>query len=75
MIVHFHVFSTGENLDLSTAELSPSLGEKSEQEYLAALSAHYQVEHYEDCYNLTGQKLKQCIINHPQSKDKVKNYF
>ncbi|XP_020501548.2 gamma-tubulin complex component 6 [Labrus bergylta] len=27
-------------------------GEKSEQDYLLALSAHYQVEHYEDCYNL-----------------------
>lgn len=41
--------------DLSTAGLSTSPGEKSEQEYLAKLSAHYQVEHYEDCYNLTGQ--------------------
>ncbi|KAG7230945.1 hypothetical protein INR49_024974 [Caranx melampygus] len=30
--------------------LSP--GEKSEQEYLLALSAQYQVEHYEDYYNL-----------------------
>ncbi|CAK6950912.1 gamma-tubulin complex component 6 [Scomber scombrus] len=30
--------------------LSP--GEKSEQEYLYALSCQYQVEHYEDCYNL-----------------------
>ncbi|XP_034541406.1 gamma-tubulin complex component 6 [Notolabrus celidotus] len=30
--------------------LSP--GEKSEQDYLQALSAQYQVEHYEDCYNL-----------------------
>uniref|UniRef100_A0A8P4KQ09 Gamma-tubulin complex component 6 n=1 Tax=Dicentrarchus labrax TaxID=13489 RepID=A0A8P4KQ09_DICLA len=30
--------------------LSP--GEKSEQEYLMALSTQYQVEHYEDCYNL-----------------------
>ncbi|GLD58968.1 gamma-tubulin complex component 6 [Lates japonicus] len=30
--------------------LSP--GEKSEQEYLLALSTQYQVEHYEDCYNL-----------------------
>ncbi|XP_074534683.1 gamma-tubulin complex component 6 [Halichoeres trimaculatus] len=30
--------------------LSP--GERSEQEYLQALSAQYQVEHYEDCYNL-----------------------
>lgn len=30
--------------------LSP--GEKSEQEYLLALSAQYQVEHYEDCYSL-----------------------
>lgn len=41
--------------DLSAAGLSPSPGEKSEQEYLAALAAHYQVEHYEDCYNLTGE--------------------
>uniref|UniRef100_A0A1A7Z1D0 Gamma-tubulin complex component 6 n=1 Tax=Iconisemion striatum TaxID=60296 RepID=A0A1A7Z1D0_9TELE len=30
--------------------LSP--GEKSEQEYLVALASWYQVEHYEDCYNL-----------------------
>ncbi|KAE8296073.1 Gamma-tubulin complex component 6 [Larimichthys crocea] len=30
--------------------LSP--GEKSEQDYLLALSSQYQVEHYEDCYNL-----------------------
>ncbi|XP_054884957.1 gamma-tubulin complex component 6 isoform X2 [Poeciliopsis prolifica] len=30
--------------------LSP--GEKTQQEYLMALSAQYQVEHYEDCYNL-----------------------
>eukprot|EP00064_Thunnus_orientalis_P004817 superscaffoldBa00000452_g4830 len=30
--------------------LSP--GEKSEQEYLFALSCQYQVEHYEDCYNV-----------------------
>ncbi|XP_039988914.1 gamma-tubulin complex component 6 [Xiphias gladius] len=42
--------------------LSP--GEKSEQEYLLALSAQYQVEHYEDCYNLMAsspecQMLKQ----------------
>lgn len=39
----------------SAASFCPSPGEKSEQEYLAALSAHYQVEHYEDCYNLTGR--------------------
>lgn len=32
--------------------LSP--GEKSEQEYLLALCAQYQVEYYEDCYNLMG---------------------
>lgn len=32
--------------------LSP--GEKSEQDYLLALSSQYQVEHYEDCYNLMG---------------------
>ncbi|XP_029008837.1 gamma-tubulin complex component 6 isoform X2 [Betta splendens] len=29
-----------------------SPGEKSEREYLLALSAQYEVEHYEDCYNL-----------------------
>ena len=32
--------------------LSP--GEKSEQEYLLALCAQYEVEKYEDCYNLMG---------------------
>ena len=32
-----------------------SPGEKSEQEYLLALSAQYQVEHYEDCFNLMGE--------------------
>ncbi|XP_028286361.1 gamma-tubulin complex component 6 [Parambassis ranga] len=35
-----------------TAGLGPSPRERSEQEYLLALSAQYQVEHYEDCYNL-----------------------
>ncbi|KAM4734380.1 gamma-tubulin complex component 6 [Anableps anableps] len=35
-----------------TSGLWLSLGEKSQQEYLMALSAQYQVEHYEDCYNL-----------------------
>lgn len=34
------------------ASLGLSPGETSEQEYLLALSAQYQVEHYEDCYNL-----------------------
>ncbi|XP_041652374.1 gamma-tubulin complex component 6 isoform X2 [Cheilinus undulatus] len=48
--------SSGEQLPESMGSwaagygLSP--GEKSEQEYLLALSAQYQVEHYEDCYNL-----------------------
>lgn len=60
MTVLSHVSSLGDqelvkSRDLSAASLSPSPGEKSEQEYLAALAAHYQVEHYEDCYNLTGQ--------------------
>lgn len=32
--------------------LSP--GDKSEQDYLLALSAQYQVEHYEDCYDIMG---------------------
>ncbi|XP_041852444.1 gamma-tubulin complex component 6 [Melanotaenia boesemani] len=35
-----------------TSGLGLSPGEKSEQEYLLALSAQYQVEHYEDCYSL-----------------------
>ncbi|XP_023198433.1 gamma-tubulin complex component 6 isoform X1 [Xiphophorus maculatus] len=35
-----------------TSGLWLSPGEKSQQEYLMALSAQYQVEHYEDCYNL-----------------------
>uniref|UniRef100_A0A3Q1J3P9 Gamma-tubulin complex component 6 n=1 Tax=Anabas testudineus TaxID=64144 RepID=A0A3Q1J3P9_ANATE len=34
------------------ASFSMSPGERSEKEYLLALSAQYQVEHYEDCYNL-----------------------
>lgn len=34
------------------AGLGLSPGEKSEQEYLLALSEQYQVEHYEDCYDL-----------------------
>uniref|UniRef100_I3JQ93 Gamma-tubulin complex component 6 n=1 Tax=Oreochromis niloticus TaxID=8128 RepID=I3JQ93_ORENI len=47
-----------------TTCLGLSPGEKSEQEYLLALAAHYQVEQYEDCYNLmasspTCQLLKQ----------------
>lgn len=29
-------------------------GDKSEQEYLLALSAQYEVEHYEDCYDVMG---------------------
>lgn len=28
--------------------------DNSEQEYLLALSAHYEVEHYEDCYDIMG---------------------
>ncbi|KAF3688593.1 Gamma-tubulin complex component 6 [Channa argus] len=48
------------------ASFSMSPGEKSEREYLFALSAQYQVEHYEDCYNLMAsspecQLLKQVI--------------
>lgn len=37
-----------------TTCLGLSPGEKSEQEYLLALAAQYQVEQYEDCYNLMG---------------------
>lgn len=32
--------------------LSP--GDMSEQDYLLALSAQYEVEHYEDCYDIMG---------------------
>lgn len=46
-----------ESMGSWTAAFSLSPGEKSEQEYLLALSAQYQVDHYEDCYNLMG-KLK-----------------
>ncbi|MEQ2209130.1 hypothetical protein XENOCAPTIV_024776, partial [Xenoophorus captivus] len=35
-----------------TSSLRLSPGEKSQEEYLMALSTQYQVEHYEDCYNL-----------------------
>lgn len=28
--------------------------DNSEDEYLLALSAHYEVEHYEDCYDIMG---------------------
>ncbi|XP_072242319.1 gamma-tubulin complex component 6 isoform X2 [Leuresthes tenuis] len=35
-----------------TSGLGVSPGDKSEEEYLLALSSQYQVEHYEDCYNL-----------------------
>uniref|UniRef100_A0AAQ5YZC4 Gamma-tubulin complex component 6 n=1 Tax=Amphiprion ocellaris TaxID=80972 RepID=A0AAQ5YZC4_AMPOC len=43
------------------ASLGLSPGETSEQEYLLALSAQYQVEHYEDCYTSSPecQLLKQ----------------
>ncbi|XP_037539663.1 gamma-tubulin complex component 6 [Nematolebias whitei] len=37
-----------------TSGLALSPGEMSKQEYLTALSAQYQVERYEDCYNLTA---------------------
>lgn len=33
-------------------DLSP--GDKSEQDYLLSLSAQYEVEHYEDCYDIMG---------------------
>ncbi|XP_070763451.1 gamma-tubulin complex component 6 [Enoplosus armatus] len=46
----------GEQLVESTASWAAGFGltpgEKSEQEYLLALCAQYQVEYYEDCYNL-----------------------
>lgn len=37
--------------------LSP--GDKSEQDYLLALYSQYEVEHYEDCYDIMGE-LKTC---------------
>lgn len=43
-----------ESMRLCAADFGLSPGEKSEQEYLLALSAQYQVEHYEDCYDLIG---------------------
>uniref|UniRef100_A0A671YN13 Tubulin gamma complex component 6 n=1 Tax=Sparus aurata TaxID=8175 RepID=A0A671YN13_SPAAU len=52
----FQSDSPGEQLAESmgswAAAFGLSPGEKSEQEYLLALSAQYQVEHYEDCFNL-----------------------
>ncbi|KAM8750841.1 gamma-tubulin complex component 6 [Acanthopagrus schlegelii] len=52
----FQSDSPGEQLAESmgswAAAFGVSPGEKSEQEYLLALSAQYQVEHYEDCFNL-----------------------
>nr|XP_040018260.1 gamma-tubulin complex component 6 isoform X1 [Gasterosteus aculeatus aculeatus] len=48
--------SPGEQLDEVMASWAAgfglSSGEKSEQEYLLALCAQYEVEQYEDCYNL-----------------------
>lgn len=50
--------SPGEQLDEVMASWAAgfglSSGEKSEQEYLLALCAQYEVEQYEDCYNLMG---------------------
>lgn len=39
---------------LGTASCTLSSRDRSEQEYLLALSAHYEVEHYEDCYDIIG---------------------
>lgn len=51
-------FKSGEQLveseRLGAAGCGPSLGDKSEQEYLLALSAQYEVEHYEDRYDIMG---------------------
>ncbi|KAF7659421.1 hypothetical protein LDENG_00298380 [Lucifuga dentata] len=48
--------SPGEQLVEGTGSWAASLGlspgERCEQEYLSALAAQYQVEHYEDCYKL-----------------------
>ncbi|XP_016524260.1 gamma-tubulin complex component 6 isoform X1 [Poecilia formosa] len=60
---------TGDRMVCWTSGLWLSPGEKSQQEYLLALSAQYQVEHYEDCYNLLAsspesQLLKQVTRGH-----------
>nr|XP_057931699.1 gamma-tubulin complex component 6 isoform X2 [Doryrhamphus excisus] len=41
-----------------------SPGEKFEQEYLLALSAGYQVDHYEDCYNLMDSSPECQLLKH-----------
>ncbi|KAM6937282.1 gamma-tubulin complex component 6 [Xenentodon cancila] len=41
-----------DGLGIWASGLGLSPGERSEQEYLQALSAQYQVDHYEDCYDL-----------------------
>ncbi|XP_054632231.1 gamma-tubulin complex component 6 isoform X2 [Dunckerocampus dactyliophorus] len=46
------------------AGLDWSPGEKLEQEYLLALSAGYQVEHYEDCYNLMASSPECQLLKH-----------
>ncbi|XP_019748906.1 gamma-tubulin complex component 6 isoform X1 [Hippocampus comes] len=43
-------------------DLSP--GEKPEREYLLALSAQYQVEHYEDCYSLMASSPECQLLKH-----------
>lgn len=55
----FEPNAEGSGTWMSGLALSPE--EKSEQEYLMALSAQYQVEHYDDCYNLTGQWKKEWL--------------
>lgn len=41
-----------ERMGSRAADFGLCPGEKCEQEYLLALSAQYEVERYEDCYNL-----------------------
>ena len=64
LISHFYLGSKlaipGEQLlknkGLCAADCGLSLADRNEQEYLLALSAQYQVEQYEDCYDLTGER-------------------
>uniref|UniRef100_A0A672ZF40 Gamma-tubulin complex component 6 n=1 Tax=Sphaeramia orbicularis TaxID=375764 RepID=A0A672ZF40_9TELE len=72
-VIHFTlklIFSHYEQLKLLegmgswAAGFGLSPGEKSEQEYLSALSAQYQVEHYEDCYNIMASSPESQLLKH-----------
>ncbi|XP_034031966.1 gamma-tubulin complex component 6 isoform X2 [Thalassophryne amazonica] len=44
--------------------LNISPGDSSEQEYLSTLASHYQVEHYEDCYNIMASSPECQLLKH-----------